>query len=99
MSKDVEFELNLAGLNELMKSPEMQAHLETASARVAELAGNGFGHRVGVASFTAIGNVFAENKEAPPRSATHSRGRLEMARPANCIYHGRKRDCLESVTG
>ena len=68
MSKDVDFELNLAGLNELMKSPEMQAHLETASARVAELAGNGFGHRVGVASFTAIGNVFAENKEAAKQS-------------------------------
>lgn len=61
---DVEFKLNLVGLNELMKSSEMQAHLEVASARVADMAGKGFGHRVGVASFTAIGNVFAENKEA-----------------------------------
>ena len=29
---NVDFELNLAGLNELMKSPEMQSHLEVASA-------------------------------------------------------------------
>lgn len=61
---NVDFELNLAGLNELMKSPEMQSHLEVTSARVANIAGKGFGHRVGVASFTAIGNVFAEDKEA-----------------------------------
>lgn len=61
---NVEFKLNLAGLNELMKSPEMQAHLEVASSRVANIAGKGFGHRVGVASFTAIGNVFAEDKDA-----------------------------------
>ena len=59
---DFEFELNLPGLNELMKSPDMQAHLEVASARVADIAGKGFGHRVGVATFTAIGNVFAENR-------------------------------------
>lgn len=65
---NTEFELNLAGLNELMKSSEMQAHLETASARVAELAGNDFGHRVGVASFAAIGNVFAENKKAAKKA-------------------------------
>ena len=61
---DFEFELNLPGLNELMISPEMQAHLEVASARVADIAGKGFGHRVGVATFTAIGNIFAENKDA-----------------------------------
>jgi hypothetical protein len=65
---NTEFELNLAGLNELMKSSEMQAHLETASARVAELAGNGFGHRVGIASYTAIGNVFAEKREAAKKA-------------------------------
>jgi hypothetical protein len=67
MSK-VDFELNLPGLNELMKSPEMQAHLEIASATVASIAGDGFGHRVGVADFTAIGNVFAESKEGAKRA-------------------------------
>ena len=37
---DFEFELNLPGLNELMKSSEMQAHLEVASARVADALGS-----------------------------------------------------------
>lgn len=60
----VRFELNLAGLNELMKSDEMQSILETASQRVQNAAGEGFGHRVGVATYTAIGNIFAENAEA-----------------------------------
>lgn len=58
------FELNLAGLNELMKSQEMQDTLEDACSQVANAAGEGFGHRVGIGSYTAIGNVFAENKEA-----------------------------------
>lgn len=61
---NVEFELNLAGLNELMKSPEMVEILESATSQVANAAGSGFGKRVGQGSFTAIGNVFAENKEA-----------------------------------
>lgn len=60
----VRFELNLAGLNEIMKSSEMQTILETASQRVQNAAGDGFGHRVGVASYTAIGNIFAENAKA-----------------------------------
>ncbi len=68
MAKDFDFELNLAGLNELMKSEEMQAILEDASGRVANAAGDGFGHRVGVASFTAIGNIFAENEKAAKKA-------------------------------
>lgn len=65
---NVTFELNLAGLNELMKSEEMQTILESASAQVANNAGKGFGHRVGVASFTAIGNVYAENAAAAKKA-------------------------------
>ena len=64
MAANVDFELDLAGLNELMKSEEMQAILEEASSRVANGAGAGFGHRVGVATWTAIGNVFAEDKQS-----------------------------------
>lgn len=64
----VDFELNLAGLNELMKSPEMVAILETATSQVASSAGKGFGKRVGQGSFTAIGNVFAEDQEAAKRA-------------------------------
>lgn len=59
-----DFELDLAGLNELMKSDEMIQILEQVSAAVASNAGDGFSHRVGIASFTAIGNVFADTKES-----------------------------------
>lgn len=62
MSKD--FELNLPGLNELMKSGEMQAILQDACSQVQNRAGNGFGSRVGMGSYTAIGNVFVESDEA-----------------------------------
>lgn len=62
MSKN--FELNLPGLNELMKSEEMQAILQSACSQVQNRAGNGFGSRVGMGSFTAIGNVFVESDEA-----------------------------------
>lgn len=40
MSSKVEFELNLAGLNELMKSAEMMAVLEEAGQTVAGIAGD-----------------------------------------------------------
>ena len=39
---DIEFKLNLPGLNELMKSPEMQAALDTAGERVRDIAGEGY---------------------------------------------------------
>ena len=52
----VEFELNLSGLNELMKSPEMQSALDEAGAAVA--------HRVHTASFVSIANVYPDSKEA-----------------------------------
>lgn len=60
----VDFELNLAGLNDLMKSAEMQQILGAACSEVAANAGKGFDYRVGVGSFAAIGNVFAEDKES-----------------------------------
>lgn len=65
---NVDFELNLAGLNELMKSPEMVSILESATSQVASAAGPGFGRRVGQGSFAAIGNVFAEDKEAASKA-------------------------------
>ena len=58
------FKLNLAGLNELMKSPEMQAHLDEAGAAVANAAGEGYGYRTHVASYVAITNVFPTTREA-----------------------------------
>ena len=61
---NAEFELNLAGLNELMKSPEMQRKLQQAGDAVAMVAGGDYGVRVHVANFVAIANVYPNSKKA-----------------------------------
>lgn len=58
------FELNLAGLNELMKSPEMEAALEAAGQSVARIANGNYGVRVHQATWVAIANVYPEDKES-----------------------------------
>jgi hypothetical protein len=63
MSK-VKFELNLPGLNELMKSPEMCAILEESGSTVAMTAGAGYASRVHQASFVAIANVYPDTAQA-----------------------------------
>ena len=63
MSK-VKFELNLPGLNELMKSPEMCAILEESGRTVAMTAGDGYASRVHQASFVAIANVYPDTAQA-----------------------------------
>lgn len=60
----VKFELDLAGLNELMKGPEMQSVLSAAGKAVASAAGQGYAERTHVASFVAISNVYPNTKEA-----------------------------------
>ena len=65
MSKDIEFKLDLKGLNALMKSPEMQAIEESALAQVVGQLGDGFevetAHPIG---FVAIGSVRAVTAQA-----------------------------------
>ena len=61
---DFKFELNLSGLNELMKSPEMQSALSEAGVAVANAAGAEYAQRVHVANFVAIANVYPDSKEA-----------------------------------
>lgn len=39
---NLKFELNLPGLNELMKSPEMQQILDAAALKIADAAGEGY---------------------------------------------------------
>lgn len=58
------FELNLAGLNELMKSEEMQDHLKEACETVADLAGEGHTVDVHTINYIAIGYVDANTPEA-----------------------------------
>ena len=64
MSKQVIFKLNLAGLNELMKSAEMKAHLEECGGTVASIAGEEYDHRVHDADFVSIANVFPNSEDA-----------------------------------
>lgn len=60
----VEFELDINGLRELMKGPEMQAALQEAGDAVASSAGGDYGVRVHVADYVAIANVYPDSKEA-----------------------------------
>lgn len=64
MAKQVKFELNLKGLNELMKSSEMEAALDEAGATVASYAGSDYSYRTHQASFVAICNVYPTSKKA-----------------------------------
>ena len=65
MSKNVKFVLNLAGLNELMKSGPMQSALNQVAAQIQGRAGAGYSiesaHPI---SFVAIAQVYAETREA-----------------------------------
>ena len=61
---DVKFELNLQGLNELMKSAPMQSALLEAGNAVASAAGGDYAAEVHTASFIAISNVYPNSKAA-----------------------------------
>lgn len=61
---NVKFELNLAGLNELMKSSEMQNALLEAGQAVARNAGSDYAAEVHTASWIAISNVYPDSRRA-----------------------------------
>lgn len=61
----VKFKLDLAGLNQLMKSGEMQAVLNSAANQIAAAAGDGFEvERAHPISFVGIAAVHAETPAA-----------------------------------
>jgi urease alpha subunit len=64
MAKNIEIELNLKGLNELMRSEEIQNILDQAGEAVATAAGVGFGHRTDVIRWIAVTNVYPATTEA-----------------------------------
>lgn len=64
MAKNFRFELNLPGLNELMKSPQMESALAEAGEAVARTAGGEYGSRVHQANYVAICNVYPDSKKA-----------------------------------
>ena len=62
---DVKVKLNLAGVNELMRSPEIQAALTEAGKTVAKSADGGtYEARTHLASYVAITNVYPADKKA-----------------------------------
>ena len=58
------FKLDINGLRQLMKSAEMQSCLDVLGAEVANRAGEDYGHRVHIADYEAIANVYPDSKEA-----------------------------------
>lgn len=61
---NVKFELDLKGLNEVMKSSEMQSALMEAGQAVANAAGSDYEAEVHTASYVAISNVYPASKDA-----------------------------------
>lgn len=61
---DFKFELNLPGLNELMKSPEMQAVLDEAGETVASMAGNDYAASPKTGRWVGFSNVYPNSKKA-----------------------------------
>lgn len=60
----VRFELNIKGLNEVMKSPGMQQQLQQAARQVCESAGSGYGSDVKIASYEAIAKIYPKSGKA-----------------------------------
>lgn len=69
---NVRFKLNLKGLNELMKSGEMQSILNDAASRIASASGDGYeveaAHPI---SFVAIASVYAGSRSARKDNNDH----------------------------
>jgi hypothetical protein len=57
MAKKFEFELNLPGLNQLMKSAEMQKVLDKKAKAVQTAAGDGFNHRTYPINWIAVSTI------------------------------------------
>lgn len=67
---NVKFKLNLKGLNELMKSAEMQDALLEAGKAVARSAGTDYAAEVHKANWIAISNVYPNSKKAAHENFT-----------------------------
>lgn len=64
MANNVEFKLNLPGLNELMKSSAMQAHLAQAGRAVASAAGEDYDCSTYVLKYVAVENIYPTTMKA-----------------------------------
>lgn len=61
---DFKFELNLPGLNALMKSTEMQAVLDDAGEMVASMAGDEYAASPKTGRWVGFSNVYPNSKKA-----------------------------------
>lgn len=61
---DVKFKLNLPGLRELMKSPEMQSALDAAGERVANIAGSDYATEGKTGRWMGFSNIYPNSKRA-----------------------------------
>lgn len=64
VAKNLKFKLNVSGINELMKSPEMEEYLQEVGEEVARAAGPEYAARTHKAGFTSICNVYPNSKKA-----------------------------------
>ena len=71
MSK-VKIELNLPGLNELMKGSEIQSALQDAGNAVARAAGNDYACDVHVINWVAVANVYPDSQQAAHENFTNN---------------------------
>ena len=60
----VQVKLNLQGINEVMKSPEILSAVEAAGEAVANYAGPDYATRSGLINYIAYCNVYPDSKEA-----------------------------------
>lgn len=60
----VKVKLNLKGINEVMKSPEILSAVEAAGRAVADAAGSDYATRSGTINYIAYCNVYPDSKEA-----------------------------------
>jgi len=69
---DVRFELNLKGLNELMKSSEIQAVLDKAGEQVANAAGSDYASSGNTGRFIGFSNIYPDSKRAAHENYTQN---------------------------
>lgn len=61
---NVEVKLNLKGINEVMKSPEILSAVEAAGQAVANAAGSDYTTRSGLINYIAYCNVYPDSADA-----------------------------------
>lgn len=66
------FELNLPGLNELMKSPEMQACLDAAGEKVQRAAGEGYATSARTGRYIGFCNIYPDDSKAARDNAQNN---------------------------